>query len=1219
MLSSGNAQARFASGTPFRRARALLGTVVLAGSVLAGGLVGLSPAAAATPATAATPAAAAKAAQLDGSQSWLAAPSCWAIKQQQPASADGVYWLQTPQLIAPDQFYCDMTTDGGGWVLIGRGRDGWNWTANGQGSAASVRTTPTGTGAFAPATLTSATVQGLLGGGRVDALPDGIRVRRATNIAGTTYQELRLNPTNRSDWTWSIGGGVLVSGLSVDGANYTASNTQSWARTSTEKGLFRLYTTESKAHNYKMGFAYGDGSNNGAKTPVNNSTVAGQNNATSYLWQYATEGGALPFSQVFLRPKLTSASYTPIPAGGLPASTVRPLESSTTSPNTPWGVTGVLGDPTKPSELIMEVESFAQIGNVMYVGGGFQYVQKGANPVAADKISQPWLAGFDVTTGEWLSSFRPSLNAQVWDLQATPDGKLVVGGDFTSVNGVVGVNGITELDPITGATVASWSASVDYVTTEIGVGAEVRAIDYQDGWLYIGGRFNRVTGGTPVKGPVTVGRAARLRVSDGQPDGTWKPNFDGSIVELDASAQGDRVYFAGYFDNVNGAASPKVGVVSTAAGAPSVTGLQPWQASIGSIGAHGEDYRYQQAIKEDGDSVWVGGSQHILSKYNRADFARLSSNITKSGGDIQTIAVYNGVVYASCHCGNYAYSGTYNYTDPISTATDVHNVKYIGAWDEATGDYLPDFYPGALDTRAGIGGWELTPDSNGCLWFGGDFKQGSFQSTGYQWLGGFGKFCPRDSVAPSVPGNFRSSTASTGGLKLSWDAATDNAGSVRYEVLRDDRVIATTTGLSYIDTAGTVPANYWVRAIDNGGNRSATSTRVSVLAPDTVAPTASITSPADGTTAYGPLTVTATASDDQAVASVDLLVDGAVVASSTTAPYSFNWSATTVGSHSLQVVAHDTSGNTGSSAPVTVTVPADTTAPTAPGSPASTGVTTTAATVNWAAASDDRGVTGYQILRDGVQVGQSTALNWTDTGLTPGATYSYTIQAVDAAGNVGPASDPVSVTTLTEVAPVFTDAFSGADGASWAPSWTTSAGSGTVDIQSGAGSIAVTDVSGAYSRAQLTGLSARADSELLTSYTWSSNTALSYLSVYLRGSGGWQNAYRPKNGYGLQLQSNSATVTVQKNVNSVTSTVQSVTGGQAVTTAKQWLRLRVAGSTIQFKIWTDGTAEPTTWKSSATDTDVTAAGQLFLSVVRGGTNVGAKAVSFDDLAVRDAS
>ncbi|MFC7645739.1 fibrinogen-like YCDxxxxGGGW domain-containing protein [Streptosporangium lutulentum] len=86
----------------------------------------------------------------DGTSADKAAPSCWAIKQQTPSSADGVYWLQTPALIAPQQFYCDMTTDGGGWVLIGRGRQGWEFDYNGQRTPAEVRNTPASTGAFAP-------------------------------------------------------------------------------------------------------------------------------------------------------------------------------------------------------------------------------------------------------------------------------------------------------------------------------------------------------------------------------------------------------------------------------------------------------------------------------------------------------------------------------------------------------------------------------------------------------------------------------------------------------------------------------------------------------------------------------------------------------------------------------------------------------------------------------------------------------------------------------------------------------------------------------------------------------------------------------------------------------------------------------------------------------------------------------------------------------------
>src|SRR5579862_2426495 len=48
-----------------------------------------------------------------GLSSGDAAPSCWAIKQSFPSSPSGIYWLETAALVAPQPFYCDMTTDGG--------------------------------------------------------------------------------------------------------------------------------------------------------------------------------------------------------------------------------------------------------------------------------------------------------------------------------------------------------------------------------------------------------------------------------------------------------------------------------------------------------------------------------------------------------------------------------------------------------------------------------------------------------------------------------------------------------------------------------------------------------------------------------------------------------------------------------------------------------------------------------------------------------------------------------------------------------------------------------------------------------------------------------------------------------------------------------------------------------------------------------------------------
>ena len=69
----------------------------------------------------------------DGTTAETAGASCWGIKQRFSQSATGVYWLRTKTLVAPEKFTCDMTTDGGGWALIGVGREGWTWSPAAQG------------------------------------------------------------------------------------------------------------------------------------------------------------------------------------------------------------------------------------------------------------------------------------------------------------------------------------------------------------------------------------------------------------------------------------------------------------------------------------------------------------------------------------------------------------------------------------------------------------------------------------------------------------------------------------------------------------------------------------------------------------------------------------------------------------------------------------------------------------------------------------------------------------------------------------------------------------------------------------------------------------------------------------------------------------------------------------------------------------------------------
>ncbi|MFB6657429.1 glycosyl hydrolase family 18 protein [[Kitasatospora] papulosa] len=91
-------------------------------------------------------------------------------------------------------------------------------------------------------------------------------------------------------------------------------------------------------------------------------------------------------------------------------------------------------------------------------------------------------------------------------------------------------------------------------------------------------------------------------------------------------------------------------------------------------------------------------------------------------------------------------------------------------------------------------------------------------------------------------------------------------------------------------------------------------------------------------------------------------------------------------------------------------VPGDT-PPSKPGTPTASNVTDTSAKISWTAATDDKGVKNYDVLRDGAKVATVTTTTYTDSGLTKGTDYSYTVQARDTADQTGPVSASVAVRT----------------------------------------------------------------------------------------------------------------------------------------------------------------------------------------------------------------
>src|SRR5258708_6399281 len=109
------------------------------------------------------------------------------------------------------------------------------------------------------------------------------------------------------------------------------------------------------------------------------------------------------------------------------------------------------------------------------------------------------------------------------------------------------------------------------------------------------------------------------------------------------------------------------------------------------------------------------------------------------------------------------------------------------------------------------------------------------------------------------------------------------------------------------------------------------------------------------------------------------------------------------------VVVSNTTGSATSSA-ATLTVSSGTTPPSVPTGLSASAASSSQINLTWNASTGS--VAGYKIFRGGSQVGTSGATSYSDTGLSPSTTYSYTVAAYDGAGNTSAQSSGVSATTL---------------------------------------------------------------------------------------------------------------------------------------------------------------------------------------------------------------
>lgn len=275
-----------------------------------------------------------------------------------------------------------------------------------------------------------------------------------------------------------------------------------------------------------------------------------------------------------------------------------------------------------------------------------------------------------------------------------------------------------------------------------------------------------------------------------------------------------------------------------------------------------------------------------------------------------------------------------------------------------------------------------------------------------------------DSTPPSVSISSPAANSTVSGQMTVAASASDNVGVAGVQFKVDGNNIGAE------DTTSPYSVSLDSRTLTNGGHtltavardaagNTATSAGVTIqvnnTSTDTTPPTVSISSPANGSSASGTITISANASDNVGVVGVQFKVDANNIGTEdTSSPYSTSLNTTTLSnaSHTLTAVARDAAGNTATSSAVTINVnnaPADTTAPTVSIAAPAAGSTVSGTITVSATASDNVGVAGVQFKIDGSNAGAedtsspySISLN---TASFTNGSHTLTAVARDAAGN----------------------------------------------------------------------------------------------------------------------------------------------------------------------------------------------------------------------------
>jgi chitodextrinase len=259
-----------------------------------------------------------------------------------------------------------------------------------------------------------------------------------------------------------------------------------------------------------------------------------------------------------------------------------------------------------------------------------------------------------------------------------------------------------------------------------------------------------------------------------------------------------------------------------------------------------------------------------------------------------------------------------------------------------------------------------------------------------------------DLAAPSAPTNLVGTAPSTTSVALTWSAGRDNVAVTRNLINRDGSLLTTLGNVSSFTDSAVAPASthtYTVQAQDGAGNTSAPSNGVTVTTPPVPDTLIDSGPPPVTTLTNASFTFHSTASGATFTCRLDQTKAGGC-----TSPRTY----TGLSSATQTFTVFATANGVNDPTPAVATWTIDLTPPSTP-TGLGAAVTPSSVTLSWTASTDNVGVAGYDIYRGGVLLASVGAVTvYADSTISMGVTYTYTVRARDASGNVSPQSSGVA-------------------------------------------------------------------------------------------------------------------------------------------------------------------------------------------------------------------